>query len=85
MSKTKVPGRSQSAAFMVAAANMGWQMAIVVLLPIFIGYKLDQRFNASPAFTVIGLVLAMFGTALVLWRQLRLFGPPPEDDAERRS
>jgi F0F1-type ATP synthase assembly protein I len=70
---------------MTAAANMSWQLAIVVLLPIFVGYKLDQRLHVLPVFTIIGLVMAMFGTAIVLRRQLQLFGPPPEGDARRHS
>ena len=61
--------------FFVAALNMSWQLAIVVLVPIVAGFKLDEKLNTAPALTIIGFVLAMAGMAVVVWRQLQLFGP----------
>lgn len=75
---------SQIMVFLAAAFNLSWQLAIVVLVPIFAGYKLDQHFNALPVFTVVGLVVAMFGTAAVLRRQLQLLGPPPKAKSSAR-
>lgn len=34
--------------FISAAMNMGWQLGGAVLLPIFIGIKLDAKFKTSP-------------------------------------
>ncbi len=79
---SETDNRSPRAEFLVAALNMTWQLAIVVLVPIVGGYKLDQRFNSTPLLTIVGLVVAMFGTAIVLWRQLQLFGPPPKTGAK---
>lgn len=54
--------------FIVMALNMSWQLAIVVIIPLVGGYKLDQHFDTSPIYTLIGLVIAFAGTALVLYR-----------------
>ncbi|HXE09935.1 MAG TPA: AtpZ/AtpI family protein [Verrucomicrobiae bacterium] len=62
--------------FLVAAANMSWQLAIVVLVPVIGGFELDKKFDTLPALTIVGFILAMVGMAAVVWRQLQLFSPP---------
>ncbi|HVX56757.1 MAG TPA: AtpZ/AtpI family protein [Candidatus Saccharimonadales bacterium] len=63
--------------FLVAAANMSWQLAIVVLVPIVGGFELDEKLGCLPLLTIIGFVIAMVGMALVVWRQLQLYSPAP--------
>jgi len=67
-------GRSQTARadFFVAALNMSWQLAIVVLVPIIGGVELDRKLHTSPLLVIVGFVAAMAGTALVLWRALQV-------------
>ena len=48
------------------ALNMTWQLALVVLIPIVGGFKLDQHFNSSPVFTLIGVVITILGVVVVL-------------------
>ena len=62
--------------FFVAAANMSWQLAIVVLVPILVGSRLDAHFHTSPVWTLVGFVLAMIGTGLVVGYQLKKLAPP---------
>ena len=57
--------------FMVTMLSMSWQMAIIVLVPTFGGYKLDDHFHTSPYLTLSGLVLAMIGMVLVVRRSLK--------------
>ena len=59
--------------FNSAAIGMSWQLAVVVLVPIVGGYKLDQRFHSSPLWTLVGLALAMIGMILVVRRTLSEF------------
>ena len=54
------------AAFTSAAIGMSWQLAIIVLLPILGGYKLDQVGNSSPLWTLTGLALALAGSIFVI-------------------
>lgn len=61
--------------FLVAAMNMSWQLAIVVLVPVIGGFKLDEKFDVLPAFTIAGFFIAMAGMAFIVWRQLQIFGP----------
>ena len=75
--------------FFAAAANMSWQLAIVVLVPVICGYKLDEHFNSLPLWTITGFVVAMLGMAAVVWRQLQLLSPsvskPSTKAKERHS
>jgi F0F1-type ATP synthase assembly protein I len=51
---------------------VGWYVALSLLVPIGIGYWLDQRHNKTPLFTFIGLgvgsVIAFFGLIRMLLR-----------------
>jgi len=56
--------------FFALAVNMSWQLAIIVLVPIVGGFKLDQYIKTTPLFTIVGFIIAMAGTALTLKRIL---------------
>ncbi len=71
--------------FFVAATNMSWQLAIVVLVPIIGGFELDKALDTLPALTVVGFFIAMAGMGLVVWHQMQRFTPPPVDKKEERS
>ncbi len=60
--------------FTSAAIGMGWQLAIIVLIPIIGGYKLDQKLATVPLWTIVGLIISMIGSVLVIRRALALFG-----------
>lgn len=57
--------------FISAALNMGWQLAVVVIIPIVGGYYLDRHFNTSPILEISGFILAAAGFLVVLRRQLQ--------------
>lgn len=57
-------------AFRGAAIGMSWQLAIIVLLPILGGYKLDATYGSTPLWTLVGLCLALVGSVLVIRRAL---------------
>jgi hypothetical protein len=52
--------------FVSAAADMGWRMAIMVLVPVFIGVKLDDHYHTSPSYTLAALVVAVGGVAWIV-------------------
>ncbi len=58
--------------FYITVLNMSWQLAIVVIVPIVGGFKLDEKFNSSPWLTLLGFVVAAAGTFLVLQRTTRI-------------
>ena len=64
--------------FLSAALSMSWQMAIAVLVPIVGGYELDKSLKTTPAFTILGLVIAMILCALVVSRALKAVTFPKE-------
>lgn len=57
----------------MASLNMSWQLAIVVLVPIIGGFKLDQYLGSLPGLTIVGFLLAMAGMAVVVWRQMQRY------------
>lgn len=61
--------------FAVAALDMSWRLAVVVLLPIYGGYNLDKYFDILPVLTVVGLLVALVGSMLVIKKQLDMIGP----------
>ncbi len=54
--------------FLSMALNMTWQLALVVIIPIVGGFKLDEHFGTSPLWTIFGVVLAGTGVIAVLRR-----------------
>lgn len=52
--------------FVVSSVNMGWQLAGAVIIPVFIGVKLDERFNSRPSYTLAALVIAIGGAILII-------------------
>ncbi|MEI6751030.1 MAG: AtpZ/AtpI family protein [Candidatus Saccharibacteria bacterium] len=47
--------------FTISSLEMGWQLALAVLIPIFFGSWLDNRFHKYPVWTIIGLIVALLG------------------------
>lgn len=58
---------SQRSIFLTLALNMSWQLAVVVLVPILVGVKLDKVFGTHEAFTFVGLGIAALGSLAVMW------------------
>lgn len=58
--------RTSGATFMMAALDMSWRLAIVVLVPIIGGYEIDRHAGTAPALTIIGFLVAMAGLAAVM-------------------
>jgi F0F1-type ATP synthase assembly protein I len=57
--------------FIGMALDMSWRLAIVVLVPIVGGFKLDEALDMTPLLTIVGFLLAMSGVALVCWKTLQ--------------
>jgi len=49
-----------------ASLQMSWKLAIVVLIPLIGGVKLDQHLKTSPYLTILGILLAIGGFYYVL-------------------
>ena len=74
--------------FVQMALNMGWQLAVVVLIPVAGGAQLDKALNTNHIFLFIGLALALIGTVLVMWRTMQVANrlPVPKlTDAQKRA
>lgn len=54
--------------FFAAVLDMTWQMAVVVVVPIVGGFKLDQVAHTTPGLTILGFIIAMAGMFLVMRR-----------------
>lgn len=54
--------------FVSSSINMGWQLALTILLPVLVGVKLDDHFDTSPSYTLVALFIAIGGAVLVVSR-----------------
>jgi F0F1-type ATP synthase assembly protein I len=54
--------------FLGMAMSMSWQLAIVIIIPIVGGYKLDEHLHTSPWWTLAGCAVAVLGMIGVLLR-----------------
>jgi F0F1-type ATP synthase assembly protein I len=68
---TSVDSSRQKSQFVSLAVTMGWQLAVVVLIPVIGGAELDKAFKSSPALLLVGLAIALLGTILVMWRSVK--------------
>ena len=57
--------------FNSSALGMGWQLAVAVLIPIYGGYLLDNKFDSSPLCTLIGLVLSTALSVVIIRRAVK--------------
>ncbi len=46
--------------------SMGWRLALTVLIPLFIGVKLDKKFDTKPSITLAAFIIALFGAGLLI-------------------
>ena len=57
--------------FLVLAATMSWQLAVVVLVPIIAGVELDKHTNSASTYLFVGLAVAVVGSVLIMWRTMQ--------------
>ncbi len=57
--------------FYSSVLDMGWRLAVVVIVPIVIGVKLDDRYNTTPSWTLTALILAAFGAVMVVSKSVK--------------
>ncbi len=48
--------------------GMGWRLALMVLVPIFIGVQLDKKFDSKPSITLAAFFIAIFGAGYLIAR-----------------
>lgn len=53
--------------FFSATANMGLRLAVTVVIPIVAGVKIDEKFNSSPSWTLVGIMVAALAGCLAVW------------------
>ncbi len=58
---------------MAVVGAMGIDLAIMVILGVWIGNKLDQTFQSSPLFLLIGLALGLILGILSIIRLIKIF------------
>lgn len=68
--KDELVAVNHKAVFFVSLLDLTWQMAIVIIVPIVGGYYLDKAAGSSPAFLILGFLVAMGGFFLVVKRMI---------------
>lgn len=77
-------GAQRSEAAVGRYMHLGTTLAASTLLFLYIGYRLDGRFNTLPLFTLIGTFVGGFGGFLYLYRELTA-GERKEKTKENRD
>lgn len=57
--------------FLGATINMGWRLALTVVIPIVGGVKLDEKLNSSPSYTLLGMIIAAAAGSAVVWATVK--------------
>ena len=68
--------------FMASTANMGWRLALTVVVPIVAGVKLDEHFKSAPSYTLTGLFLAAAAGSYAVWQTIKEVNREQAEDAE---
>lgn len=76
---------AHSQVFMGLVFDMSWRLAVVVLVPVVGGFKLDDTLHTTPALTIFGFLVALGGTGLVMRRMLQVANrlPVPKREEPR--
>ncbi len=53
--------------FVSATLNLSWRLALTVLIPVIGGVALDNKFDTSPSFVLIGLMFAAVAACIAIW------------------
>ena len=57
--------------FLAATSNMGWRLALTVVIPIVAGVKIDDHFNTTPSFTLLGVMIAAVAGCTAVWTTVK--------------
>lgn len=60
--------------FVTLSVNMGWQLAITILVPVIIGVQLDKRLDSAPSYTLAALFLAIGMSVVVINKTIKQVG-----------
>ena len=71
--------------FISATFNMGWRLAITVVVPIVVGVKIDDHFRTSPSFTLVGLMLAVVAGSAAVWTTVKQVNSQQASDAAEEA
>jgi len=71
--------------FISSTFNMGWRLAITVVVPIVAGVKIDDHFRTSPSFTLVGLMLAVFAGSAAVWSTIKQVNKAQADEASENK
>lgn len=52
--------------FFTELFGIGWRLALVVLIPIFIAVQLDKKFDTAPSLTLAAFFIAIFMAGMLI-------------------
>jgi F0F1-type ATP synthase assembly protein I len=57
--------------FLTSTMNMSWRLLVTVVIPIVAGVKIDEHFNTTPSFTLLGFMIATVAGCTVVWNTVK--------------
>ena len=70
---------------MGASLNMGWRLAVTVVVPIVGGVKIDEHFHTSPSYTLVGLMLAAVAGSAAVWTTIKQVNKEQADEEAEKE
>ena len=61
-------GPNPTSVFISMVLDMTWRLALVVIIPIVTGSYLDTHFKQNYSFVLVGIFLALIGSASVIYK-----------------
>jgi hypothetical protein len=71
--------------FIGATLNMGWRLALTVLIPLLGGIELDKHLHTSPSFTLGGMMLAAVASSAAVWATIKEVNAEQAEQAAQRN
>ncbi len=71
MNQKKTLKDQSKAIFYASTLDMSWRLAIVFLVPFFLGFFIDNHFKTSPLWTLVGLVIGIILSVVVVLQSFK--------------
>jgi F0F1-type ATP synthase assembly protein I len=66
-----LPEFNAQSQLMGSMLNVGWRLALTVLIPVFIGIWADNKFGTKPSFTITALFIAVAVSSVVIYQMYK--------------
>lgn len=71
--------------FVSVVFDMGWRLAVAVIVPLVLGVKADEHFNSSPLYTLLGMLLAAALGSVTVWNSVKSVNSSTSEGTKKKG